>query len=52
MQCLFGIVKYYMKNMISIGLSFLFLLTIVHSHPHHEDDHNGPVVLNKSNEVD
>ena len=51
-QCLFYIVKYSMKNMISIGLSFLFLFTIVHSHPHHGEDHSGPVVLNKSNEVD
>ena len=44
--------KLSLKNVISFWLSFLFLLTTVHSHPHHGGDHSEPTVLNESDEIE
>ena len=44
--------KLSLKNMISFWLSFLFLLTTVHSHPHHGGNHSEPTVLNESDEIE
>ena len=44
--------KLSLKNVISFWLSFLFLLTTVHSHPHHGGDHSEPTVLNEGDEIE
>jgi hypothetical protein len=44
-------VKILLKNIISFGLSLIFMLTVVHSHPHHGGDHSKPLVLDKDHEV-
>lgn len=44
--------KSYLKNTILLGLSLSYLITIVHSHPHHGGEHNEPIVFNENNEFD
>jgi uncharacterized surface protein with fasciclin (FAS1) repeats len=40
--------KFLFKNIVSSLLSFLFLLSAAHSHPHHGQEHSGSTIINEN----